>query len=254
MSFAISFTNWGKTMKKLSFLAAGAALFAGSAFAAPTSVDLSTWTSTSGGNWVVASDNNSVTQTRNGSPTIFYESGTQAQGLALNGTIRVNTTSDDDFIGFVLGYEDGDLTATNPGFLLVEWNQGAKSGVTPGLSLQQVTGRLANGPFFGSGRASILTELDRANTLGNTAWSDLTTYNFSLVFTASQVQVFVNDNLELEAVGSFKNGAFGFYNYSQGNVTYGAITEETAPIPVPAAAFLFAPAIAGAVWKRRKQK
>jgi opacity protein-like surface antigen len=242
-------------MKKFSILAAGAAFLSSAAFAAPVAVDLSTWTATSGGSWNVAGDNNSVTQTINGRPTIFYEDGSLAQGLTLSGTIRVNTGSDDDYIGFVLGYETGDLQATNPGFLLVEWNKGSKSGVAPGLSLQKVTGRLADGPFSGTTRANTLTELDRATSLGSTPWQAFQTYNFELVFTSSLVQVFVDDVLELEAIGSFENGAFGFYNYSQGNVTYGAITEDIAPeVPLPAAALLFAPLAAGTLAKRRTRK
>ena len=66
--------------------AAFAATFAmaGSAFAAPQPVDLSTWVEESVGsaNWVLAGDNNSVTQTLNGEPTVFYDP-TNSQGKAL---------------------------------------------------------------------------------------------------------------------------------------------------------------------------
>jgi len=46
--------------------------------------------------------------------------------------------------------------------------------------------------------------------------------------------VFVNDVLEIDLDGSFANGAFGFYNYSQAAVLYAGITEDILPLPVGA--------------------
>jgi len=96
---------------------------ASSVAAAP--VDLSSWSvEGGGGRWVVASDNNSVFQTRNtSSPTIFFDNSAASQGNDLRGTIEVETTSDDDFIGFVLGYNAGDLDNASANYLLVDWKQ-----------------------------------------------------------------------------------------------------------------------------------
>ena len=79
--------------------------------AVPVPVDLSGWTDDGGGNWVLQAGNDSVLQTINGQPTVFYEAGSTAQGTALSGEITVQTTGDDDFIGFVLGYQAGNLAA-----------------------------------------------------------------------------------------------------------------------------------------------
>ena len=89
-------------------------LLSANAFAVPISVDLSSWgaetlagggVSGGGSNWVVQAGNDAVLQTVNGNASIFFEASANAQGTALAGKIRVTTTSDDDFIGFVLGYE-----------------------------------------------------------------------------------------------------------------------------------------------------
>ena len=102
------------------------------------SVDLSTWTDdtflNTGGqsNWVVqnAPTNDEVEQTVNGLPTVFYDPNVNAQGTALSGRVQVTTTGDDDFIGFVLGYNAGELEslgAAGDGFFLVDWKQGNQS-------------------------------------------------------------------------------------------------------------------------------
>ena len=41
----------------------------------------------------------------------------------------------------------------------------------------------------------------------------------------------MNDVLEIDLDGSFANGAFGFYNYSQAAVLYAGITEDILPPP-----------------------
>ncbi|MEC9102491.1 MAG: hypothetical protein VX878_01640, partial [Pseudomonadota bacterium] len=89
-------------------------------------VDRSTWTANGNGSWNLAGDNNSVKQTLNNSPTVFINQ-KDSQGLALSGTIKVETTSDDDFIGFVLGYNNGDLTNGSADYLLIDWKQGNQS-------------------------------------------------------------------------------------------------------------------------------
>lgn len=233
---------------------------AGTAQAAPT--NLSTWTAEGPGNWVRAADNNSVNQTLNGNPTVFY-SDFNGQGRSLSGTIRVNTTGDDDFIGFVLGFDAGELAAAATDFLVIDWkqiNQSSFGGTAKaGLAISRVTSGLQNdsGAWWHD-PANGVTELQRAATLGSTGWADNTTYTFDIEFTASNVKVFVNNALELNVNGSFADGRFGFYNYSQQNVTYAGISDDVLPpptgVPEPAAwAMMIAGfGLAGAMARRRQ--
>ncbi|GAA3968773.1 hypothetical protein GCM10022278_28150 [Allohahella marinimesophila] len=48
--------------------------------------------------------------------------------VGLAGRLEVQTTSDDDFFGFVLGYDAGDLFGSNPttDYILVDWKQGTQ--------------------------------------------------------------------------------------------------------------------------------
>ncbi|MCP5244428.1 MAG: PEP-CTERM sorting domain-containing protein [Burkholderiales bacterium] len=199
-------------------------------------VDLSSWTAEGGGNWTLQTGNNAVKQSLNGDPTVFYNN-TNSQGLKLSGEITVQTTGDDDFIGFVLGYNAGDLGNSSSDYLLIDWkqaNQGGFFGGTAlaGLSISRVTDVLPDGAgAWLHSSAHGVDELQRATTLGSTGWLDNTTYHFDLVFTSSLVEVFVNNVKELSITGSFNNGSFGFYNYSQAQVLYAGIEETVAPPP-----------------------
>lgn len=210
-----------KVMGKLS-LAASLLVGAQSVTAAVIPVDLTGWTSEGSGSWTVATDNNSVFQSQNGNPTVFFESGTTSHGQALSGQIEVQTTGDDDFIGFVLGYSTGELNSGD--FWLIDWKQGDQSTAVDGLSLSYVGAGASTNDFWSHSGA--VTELQRATNLGSTGWADNTIYNFDLVFTDSLIQVYVDDVLEINYAGTFTDGAFGFYNYSQGSVRYAGLTTQ----------------------------
>lgn len=222
-------------------------------------VDLSSWQANGNGNWILQSGNNAVKQTLNNHPTVFHNN-KNSQGTALSGEITVQTTSDDDFIGFVLGYNNNDLTNSAANYLLIDWKQGNQNYYgygQRGLAISQVTGQLGdNSGAWSHDPANNVTELARATTLGDTGWLDNTTYNFDITFTSSLVEVFVNGIKELSVAGAFNNGSFGFYNYSQANVLYAGIEEVNLPsaVPVPAAALMFAPALLGFIGLRRKSK
>ncbi|MCB1343230.1 MAG: hypothetical protein KDK24_19610 [Pseudooceanicola sp.] len=211
------------------------------AIANAAAVDLSSWAGAEGDagqfNWVIAGDNNSVLQTVNGNPTVFHN-GVNSQGNALSGTIEVQTTGDDDFIGFVLGYKAGDLKSATADYLLIDWkqlNQGSFGcNADVGLSISRVSGTLGNDSGAWCHEVgSNVTELQRGTTLGSTGWQDNTIYNFEIVFTAALVEVKVNGVKELSVAGSFADGSFGFYNYSQSTVRYGALQEDVLPDPDP---------------------
>lgn len=220
-------------------------------------VDLSGWLVDGNGSWTVAGDNNSVFQSQNSPPTVFHN-GVDSQGTIIAGTIEVETTSDDDFIGFTLGYTQGDIDGlADTNYILIDWKQGTQSGWEEGLSVSRVTGPIqAGGTDTGSdawNHVGSVEFLGRANTLGTTGWEDNTSYDFEIVFTSTLITVSINDVLEIELFGMFENGSFGFYNFSQPSVRYAGITGEQ--VPVPAALPLMLSALGAAGWlggRRRK--
>lgn len=251
---------WGAGSIAVAFLASG--LASGIAQATVMPVDLSGWVSEGQGNWAVQPDNNSVLQTTNGSPTVFYQPGTNAQGTALSGTIRVNIHDDDDYIGFVLGYQTGELRSASANYILIDWKKGNQQAAKAGLAISLVTDGSLTDNFWA--HANGVTEIERAATLGNTGWVTNTEYAFDIIFNADLIQVFVDGNLELNTTAAeagldaFDDGAFAFYNYSQRLVYYSALQERPAPppseVPLPATAFLLLPGLAGVALMRRRQR
>ncbi len=246
-------------------------------------IDLNDWSaesydSVSGfpdGDWAVSGDGSSVLQQNNGQPTLFY-SDFDAFGTEVTGRIKVNTSGDDDFIGFVLGYQPGDNTSTSADYLLVDWkgnsqffNFGGGStspgGVAPaGLAASRVTGLPDADEFWqhdnlsGTPETSALEELARGTTLGNTGWTAGTEYEFSFDFGPNNLDVYVDSSLEMSINGSFANGRIGFYNFSQAQVNYsafeveqGSFPDDPVSVPEPAGlALLFGGLMA--LWGRRR--
>ncbi len=186
-------------------------------------IDLSEWKANGSGNWVLQEDNRTVLQTLNAEPTVYHNNvNSQSPVFELNGKITVNTTGDDDFIGFVLGYHDGDIDKEDVDYLLIDWKQGNQGDGKAGLAISRVTNVLGSAAW--SHDASLgVTELQRGTSLGNIGWKDNTSYIFRITFTSALVEVFIDDKKELSVTGEFGDGAYGFYNYSQGEVLYSAI-------------------------------
>lgn len=248
-----------------------AAVLAG---AAP--VDLGTWQAESypavsgfpAGIWQVQADGSSVTQIRNGQPT-FFHSDFDAMGTDVRGTVRVVTSSDDDYIGFALGFDPGDSTSASADYLLIDWKQATQdfnfgtpsftpgSNAPRGLAVSRVTGIPTADEFWGhvdfaENPAGGLSELQRGSTLGSTGWATGVDYVFRFVFVPNRLQVYVNEQLELDVAGSFANGRLAFYNFSQENVRYSAF--DVAPaVPEPSAVLmaLLGAGVATAAVRRR---
>ncbi len=173
-------------------------------------------------NWSLSQDGLTVTQSLNADPAV-YVSTLPASGVSITFELRVNTTGDDDFIGWVVGYEPGDGAAASPDWLLFDWKQGTQpnfGGDGPaGLAYSRVQGPVTADGDMWSHHGNVV-EVARATTLGSTGWADNTTYTIQMDYSINAFDVYVDGTLEFSESGSFPVGNFSFYNYSQEAIEY----------------------------------
>ncbi len=172
--------------------------------------------------WTVSEDGLTVTQTENSGPGVAMTN-LPAVGVTIEFELEVQTTSDDDFIGWTVGYETGDHSNPSAEYMIFDWKQTDQDcgGMGyDGLAMNRVTGIPdQTGGCSGLGNfwshVNAVSEEARALTLGSTGWADNTTYTVELIYDVSHIQVWVDGTLEFDEYGTFPVGAFGFYTMSQ---------------------------------------
>ena len=196
-------------------------------------VDLTDWTAEdyetntqycASGTWTVDSDGKAK-ETGGEAPSILYGD-FDAYGKRLTG--KVNPGSDDDFFGFVVGFNGGDSTNAYADYLLIDWKQkpqnfdfggdstSAGGSAERGLRLSRVTGIPDCDEFWqhanldGTGESSGLRELQEADSKGSTRYSSQD-YEFVIDFGSESIEVYLDGRLELDLDGEFSNGRFGAY-------------------------------------------
>lgn len=212
---------------------------------AATPVDLNTWSQKGAGNanWTVQNGGDSVFQTVNTNLPTYYVSPNTFFNTTIQGSFGVETTSDDDFIGFVFGWNEPGDNSTDASFYHLNWKQGTQSSTERGFRLAKVNG--TNTPPFGNAENDSLPNYDvlaintdigpGGATLG---WADNTSYDFELLYQANRIKIDITGgtgefqngltifDITPSDVGltEFESGQFGFYNYSQASVRYESFT------------------------------
>ena len=227
-------------------------------------VDLRTWTQEGdlgAGMWDVAIDGSDVLQRINGAPTYFV-SPNAFLGTTVAGRFVVNDLDCDDFVGFVFGYQSPLSTDSDPvdqvEYILFDWKQGPQSDAPPGFWLGKVSGThngssdVDNQLWTKTSDASIaFTQLGEP--IVNEGWVDDTSYTFVLVYQPDQIEIFIQGGSGTFATvqqvydvqisdlptgtfsgDQFPSGRFGFYNFSQPNVSYQGFTQADDPVLVTA--------------------
>lgn len=202
----------------------------------PAPFELTNWTvegPAGNGNWVVSPDGKSVTQSTIDGGQSFFVSTDSFINTTIRGTFRVNTASDDDFIGVVFGYQsplnaNGDQEFDN-NFLLFDWKQITQTSITgyvaqEGFSLSNAHGIIPTGTefyktFWSHSNTPEFTVLD-TDFRDDNGWLDFTDYNFELLFETNRIRITINDQEIFDVAGSFSPGRLGFYICSQREVIF----------------------------------
>jgi len=164
--------------------------------------DLTTWSGAgdSSGIWSVAAGGRTVEQSVNTGDYAFFVSPDAFIDKTVQLTLKT-TDNDDDDMGFVVGYQD------SSNYLLFRWSDAGVQGVDgSNRSLELNVG-------------GTRTALDS----DNVRWSRGSTYQIKILYTQSAVKVEVDGQTIFSETGVFTEGKLGFFNYSQGGVTYGNV-------------------------------
>lgn len=242
-------------MKLINVLASGLMFSASVAYAG--AIDLNTWNQagSSNGNWNVAADGTSVLQTINGNPTFFISDDSFINNQ-FTGTFGVETEDDDDFIGFVFGYNGLD------DFYLFDWKQSTQDYSnnigSAGFTLSKISAGAdvtnLDSLWGHTGNGIDVLATDYGDDRG---WTDNTTYDFTLNYTDTSIDIFINGGTfsdeNIFSVAGLNNdaGNFGFFNSSQSQVRYTGFEEEATSVPESSTLAIFSLGIAGLFWRRK---
>jgi choice-of-anchor A domain-containing protein len=190
--------------------------------------------------WSLSADRLTVRQGTNSHPAV-YMTNLPAVGASLVFDLAVETSDDDDFIGWVVGFDQGDRTNPQAEFMLFDWKQadqivGGGLG-RAGLAMSRVRG-VAQPPGTDGwagfwAHTGAVSEEARAIHLGRTGWADRVIYRVKMEYGTSRIRVWVNNVLEFDQQGSFPAGRFGFYTASQEQGRFTLVSPITGSICGP---------------------
>jgi hypothetical protein len=210
-------------------------------------VDMRTWKQQgpqANGDWELAKDGTSVLQKINGAPT-FFVNPDNLLNTTIQGKFRVEDHSDDDYIGFVFGYQapfgevqQGPVPCD---FFLFAWKRGPQQEAPAGFTLVRVRGPVvvedsADSPWWKQVGTPQYQVLARKHG-DDKGWEHDTDYLFDLVYERDRIRIAVDGKSIFDVPnprGDNPAGRFGFYNYSQAGVRYSGFTIRPA-LPDPLA-------------------
>lgn len=171
-------------------------------------------------------------QTSNPMPSVYYRIEPLPEGVEVTGSFEVRTSGDDDFVGFVFGWQD-------PGhYYLFDWKQRSQKTGRCGRAHEGATLKLVATDEAPPAERDVVHCRDFWSSKGTErvrvlvsagddaiGWKDETRYDFRLVYRPGDIRLEVREGDETVVSitsddATYPSGSFGFYNYSQPSVRY----------------------------------
>jgi len=176
----------------------------------PMPTDLRDWTAINRGtNWVANAAGDQVTETRNGEAG-FFIGPDDLINTTLRGKFRVNTTSDDDYIGLVMGYRGPLVQSDGPLItVLFDWKQRNQTGASEGFNLVRITGGSISGlgsSFWAHGSVPGVFDVLATNYSTTNGWLDRTDHFFDVDYFSDRVTIRIDGVTIFDVAGSFRAG------------------------------------------------
>src|SRR6056297_2769372 len=203
-------------------------------------VDLNNWqedfpVDQSNGTWTIEDGGRSLIQSVNDDPTGYLTPDTSIDEIIM-GTIEVEYPPegqhvDNDFIGFILGYQDPNESSGSYDydFILFDWRRGDQDNISmEGYTLKKIDGTVTTNDYNEYFWDNINDSSDNDMTIlaanhNNNGWNYEQRYLFKILYTKDKIKIKVDDEVVFDISGTFKDGKYGFYNYSQPYVKYGEV-------------------------------
>ncbi|MEL7305216.1 MAG: DUF4215 domain-containing protein [Myxococcota bacterium] len=205
--------------------------------------------------WDVSADGFSVTlpTTVNPQPSFFLSPNELFdEGPTVAFTTRFTNGADDDYLGFVFGALPGDLGNPGADYVLLAWKDQDQTvdfrgnpidtacpggQASAGLELLRIQGAPGGDELWQRadcpGQGATVTSLATSAAFSDVGYSVSGFPEVKVVYTATRIQVFLNEVLDIDVTGVFPTtGRFGFYTFAQQGVTYAPL--EVPPVPISA--------------------
>lgn len=186
--------------------------------------------------WVLNSTGTTLTTVCNTNfPKMFVGPDTLIN-VKITGKFRVNTNADDDYLGFVFGFQEtwnhywyNNNDSMHHEYYLFDWKKNGQtwSGYTAleGFSLNKVDSTFAKNiahvfPSFWVHTNSAGFDVLQTQFSTTSGWTSFTTYEFELYYTPTRAVIKIDTVTIFDESGCFEPGLFGFYSYSQAGGVY----------------------------------
>ena len=186
--------------------------------------------------WVLGTGDSSVLSTCNSLFPIMFVGPDTLINVKITGTFEVETYSDDDYVGFVFGFNETwdynwypNNDSMHHQYYLFDWKKNAQTwsgyAAQEGFTLDRVDSVVTKNnagvfPNFWNHTNSNGFQVLQTQYSTTNGWVSYTEYDFELYYTPTRAVITIDADTIFDQSGCFEPGLFGFYSFSQQTTRY----------------------------------